>query len=202
MSSFIPVIGVLIAAAISPGPNNMIVMDAGARGGLAAAANAMLGVVAGSLVLLVLVWIGVDELTQMWPAFALTLSICGGAYLGWLGLALVMQRDAASAEPSRRALPATMPGVAVFQLLNPKAWLLVTTAAAAMPSSGGVITLGLLMALVTSICLALWALAGAASSRLLKQSRARRWFERAMGALLGISALAIVIDALGTWSRS
>jgi threonine/homoserine/homoserine lactone efflux protein len=196
MSPFVPVIGVLFAAAITPGPNNMIVMQAGARDGIAAAVAALLGVVAGSLVLLSLVWWGVGGVMQAYPILELALSIGGAAYLAWIGIALILRARGNQPEAAYDGLPSTVLGVAAFQLLNPKAWVLVTTAAAAMPRMDGVFTLALLMTVVTTACLTAWALLGAASARLLARSHARLWFDRVMGGLLAISALGIVIDAL------
>jgi threonine/homoserine/homoserine lactone efflux protein len=191
--SLLPVIGVLVAAAITPGPNNFMVMEASARGGFAAAWSVVLGVVLGSLLLLALIVAGVARAMQMFPVIGTVLSVGGGAYLAWLGASLFLrhQRDG---EVQRSATPASVLGVASFQLLNPKAWLLTTTAAAAMTGNGGVFTLAALTVVVTSICLSIWALAGRASSRLLQPGRL--WFDRTMGGLLALSAVGIVVDAL------
>ena len=193
MSSVLPVLGALVAAAITPGPNNLIVMQAGARGGIAAAGAAILGVVSGSLVLLVLVWVGLDTLIEAMPVFELALSLAGSAYLALLGLSLFLRRRSSI---SQEALPTTLLGVATFQLLNPKAWMLIATAAAAMSDRGGLLILIVLVVLVTSTCLSLWARAGAAAARLLAKPRARDVFERSMGVVLALSAVGIVIDAV------
>jgi hypothetical protein len=60
---WLPVTGVLVIAAITPGPNNFMVMEASARGGAAAAGSVVLGVVLGSLGLLSLVSVGVGSLS-------------------------------------------------------------------------------------------------------------------------------------------
>ncbi len=193
MSSVLPVLGALVAAAITPGPNNLIVMEAGARGGIAAACAAILGVLSGSLVLLVLVWFGLDTLIEAMPILASVLTLAGGAYLAWLGLSLLLRHRSST---SHKALPSTLLGVATFQLLNPKAWMLIATAVAAISDVGGLLVLSILVVLVTSTCLSLWALAGAVAAQLLQKPRARDVFERSMGAVLALSAAGIVIDAL------
>jgi len=199
MGTLVPVIGLLFAAAITPGPNNVIVMEAGARGGIAAALGATLGVVAGSLVLLTLVWLGVGAAMQAWPGLQVALGIGGGAYLTWLGV-LLIRAAGSPPDASKPVLPATVGGIAAFQLMNPKAWVLVTTAAAAMPAENDVVTLAVLIGIVTSICLTAWGAAGAFFSQLLARPVARRWFDRIMGALMAVFALRIAIDALQQWS--
>lgn len=192
--SLLPVIGVLIAAAITPGPNNLMVMEASARGGFAAASSVVLGVVLGSLLLLALIVVGVAQAMQVFPVIGTVLSVGGGAYLAWLGASLFLRRERGG-EAQRSTAPASVLGVASFQLLNPKAWLLTTTAAAAMNGNGGVFTLAALTVVVTGICLSIWAVAGSASRRFL-QPRGRLWFDRTMGSLLALSAVGIVVDAL------
>jgi len=202
MSSLVPVIGILFAAAITPGPNNVIVMEAGARSGIGAALVATVGVVAGSLLLLALVTVGVGAAVERWPAIQLALSIAGGMYLAWLGISLVMRSGSRVANAPGSALPATPLGIAMFQLLNPKAWILVTTAATAMPDMRDTSTLALLLVVVTTVCLALWGTAGALSARVLARPAARLWFDRGMGALMAIFAIGIAAEAVREWTRT
>lgn len=202
MTALLPVIGVLIAAAITPGPNNFIVLEAGARRGVLAAGRAIAGVVIGSLVLLALVWAGVGALMQTAPALQISLSVAGALYLGWLGAAMLASNptkgDAgmSGSAPEHARLPSSFLGVALFQLLNPKAWVLVTTAAAAMAGAGDdVLVLALLLVLISVACLMIWALAGRALSRVLERPRWRLWFDRVMGGFLALSAAGLIVDA-------
>lgn len=196
MTTLLPVIGLIFAAAVTPGPNNFIVLEAGARSGLLAAGRAIAGVLIGSLLLLSFVWTGVGSLMRAAPVAQVVLSLAGGLYLGWLGAAMLAAGSGGAEHAAPQRLPSSLLGVAAFQLLNPKAWVLVTTAAAAVSGSGDVLTLGALMVGVTGLCLTLWGLAGHALRRLLGAPRQRLWFDRAMGALLSLSAIGLVVDAL------
>jgi threonine/homoserine/homoserine lactone efflux protein len=60
-----------VAAAITPGPNNFIVMEAGARGGLVSAGRAAFGVILGSVLLLALILAGVGRVLEQFPQLAL-----------------------------------------------------------------------------------------------------------------------------------
>jgi threonine/homoserine/homoserine lactone efflux protein len=193
LESLLPVIGVLVAAAITPGPNNFLVMDASSRGGATAAGTVILGVVLGSLLLLALISLGLGRALHTFPAVGMALGIGGGAYLAWLGIALILRgAGARDRKVPTRTAPASVWGVAGFQLLNPKAWMLITTAFAAMSEAGGVVGLAALMVLVTSLCLSVWAVAGSLASRLLARPQARLWFDRSMGGVLAVSALGVI----------
>jgi threonine/homoserine/homoserine lactone efflux protein len=194
MSSLLPVIGVLFAAAITPGPNNIIVMQAGARG-MATALGAVLGIVSGSMLLLIFTWFGFGLATSLVPAFTLVLHVLCGAYLAWMGFALLTREQTTTADG---ALPSTPLGIAIFQLLNPKAWILVAAAFAAMPAEKSFIVLAILIAAVTSVCLFLWALAGTAAARLFARPEARRVIDRVLGAVLMLSAVSIAADVLNS----
>ena len=194
MEPLLAVAGFVSVAALTPGPNNLIVMAAAARGGLAAAAPAIAGVVAGSIALLALVWSGAGAAFDAAPALRGALTLAGALYLVWLGVDLI-RRGGGDGGPAMAALPAgTVPGMAAFQLLNPKSWVIVLTATAAAHGdmAGGLGGLVVLFASISGICLTLWALAGAAITERLTRPGASRRFDRAMGALLIASALLLL----------
>jgi len=186
-------------AAVSPGPNNLIVMTAAGRGGFTAAVPAIAGVVAGSLLLLVLIWAGAGQAFTVLPWLHNLLRIFGALYLAWLGLALALSAlrppaDRPAAAPE--ALPGSLAGAALFQFVNPKSWVLVaTTVAAAAPMKDVAVlaTLGVIVAAVTLPCLSLWALAGAAIAGRLEARRWRQCFDAGLGLLLISAAILLVL---------
>jgi threonine/homoserine/homoserine lactone efflux protein len=193
-----PVIGVLVAAAITPGPNNFLALEAGSRG-VRAIARVVFGVVAGSLCLLALIAAGVGRLLVAHAWFGAALLVAGGAYLAWVGVMLIVHagKDANERRDTHAAgAPSTLLGVAAFQLANPKAWMLVGSVAAASLADSfiqNLVAVGALIALVSAVCLGLWAFAGAMFAGWLARSRVRQWFDRAMGVLLTCSAAGMTI---------
>lgn len=191
MEALLAVTGFLIVAAITPGPNNFIVMTASVRGGVAAALPAITGIVLGTLGLLFLVWmvsgVAFAQVAGLRPALALA----GAAYLAWLGASIIRQKHDA-AGPQDGGLPSTTLGLAVFQFLNPKGWVMIVTATAAVSGTGSLAALGFILVAVTSSCLLFWAGAGSALAGLLAQPRARRWFDWTMGGLLIASAALLI----------
>ena len=195
MDPVVAVAGFITVAAITPGPNNFIVMTAAGRGGFAAALPAIAGVVAGGLGLLLVVWAGAGAAFTAVPQLRLVLVAAGALYLAWLGAVLIWRtrgKGPGGGRPGGGGLPSTSVGVAAFQFMNPKGWVLIATAAAAMADGGtGVFALAVLATLliaIPSVCLSLWAGAGAAIAGWLRRPEARRWFDRAMGTLLIASA--------------
>lgn len=196
LEPLLAVAGFITVAAITPGPNNFIVMAAAARGGMAAALPSILGVVVGSLALLALVWGGAGAAIAALPALRVALTVTGALYLIWLGGLLIWQsgrRNGGGAEADGN-LPSTATGVAAFQLMNPKAWVLIVTATAALSGeSAAPYALAGLIAVISTLCLGLWACAGSAIAGWLRRPSARSWFDRAMGGLLIVSAALLVL---------
>lgn len=196
---FLAVAGLIAVAAITPGPNNFIVLERSLRGGLVASLPAILGVIVGTQALLFVIWIGAGGLFEQEPRLREALTFAGAAYLFWLGLSVIRRSFGTPQTGEVRAsgLAASFSGLLLFQFLNPKSWVLVITATAAL-SAGlrdfpALISLALLFFSITGTCLLLWAVAGASLTRFLSDPLKSRWFDRAMGAsLMGSAALLLL----------
>lgn len=183
----------LLAAAITPGPNNLVVLRLASQGGLRAALPAIAGIVAGGLALLALVMLGLDTATAAHPAWRAWLAAAGALYLAWLGLRLLAAsaRDAGAA--SEPALPGSALGLFGFQLLNPKAWVM-TLAATGSSGAAGYLPLASLFVAIPTGCLLLWSGCGQLLTRALARAFVRRCLDAAMGALLLAGAGLLLID--------
>jgi len=115
-----------------PGPNSLFVLSVAGVRGVKAGFQAALGVFVGDTVLLVLVALGAAGLLRTNPGLFMVVKYVGAAYLGWVGLQLILaalkkfrHAEAAAAplqvvpqhlaKPFQRAL--------LVSLLNPKAIL-------------------------------------------------------------------------------
>jgi threonine/homoserine/homoserine lactone efflux protein len=196
MTPLYAVIGIVAVGAITPGPNNLIVLEAAVRGGCWAAIPPILGVMTGAVAMLALVSAGAGAAFEAEPMLRSLLTVAGCLYLVWLGLVLIREsgdRERGDGTAQPRALPRTTLGVFAFQLLNPKCWVLVLTAIAATSGEASFAALSAVFAVVSGVCLTFWALLGRALSAWLRQPRAGKWFDRAMGALLIGSAALLVV---------
>ena len=150
MSSLWPVLGLAAAAAITPGPNNLLVLAAVRRGGLPAAARTIAGVLAGSMVLYGLVALGLAPVRTAVPAAA-AIALAGAAYLGALAVAMLRQagRDVdevgagagAGAGPGPGPLPKRRSASPPSSWSTRRPWVLMTTVVAAAPASVGAVGL-------------------------------------------------------------
>lgn len=188
----------LFAAAITPGPNNLIVMDAASRGKLIAAAPLIAGIVAGTVGMVLAVRFGLDAALAQWPTTSDVLRYTGAALLLYLaartvigGWAARATADPANPPPARGAfLP-----MLFLQIVNPKTWVLAATVSAAHAAAGGPLAvLVLLTATVPAACLFVWAAAGRALAPLMARTVLRRAFALMMGGVLAGFAVALAIS--------
>ncbi len=189
MTSFLAVLTIVTIAAVTPGPNNFIVISAAVRGGVSAALPAMAGIIGGSITLLVLIWAGAGTLFEAVPEIQTLLRMAGATYLVWLGISFIHAASQPATQAKAASLPETIWGVASFQLLNPKSWILTITAISAIGgTANGLMSLAAIFVVVMGLCLTLWSVAGRLISHLLVEPRYKRAFDTVMGCLLIVSA--------------
>ncbi|MCE9687576.1 LysE family transporter [Shewanella sp. AS16] len=204
MASLMAALSLVCVAAITPGPNNFIVMNAAAGKGIRGALPAISGVLLGASLLGLLTWCGVATLLARHPAVQQGISLAGACYLLCLAGGLLLRANAAGsgAVPGQRqsALPDSFPAIALFQFLNPKSLVLLTTLVSELSQAySGLAALGILLALlltVSCLCLLLWATLGQVLSAHLSHPGRRCRFDRLMGLLLGLPALYLLLSNL------
>lgn len=187
-----------LVAAITPGPNNLLLMRSGARFGVRRSTAHMLGIQLGMISLLILCHVGIGALLLALP-FVMTLLHWGCfAYLLWLTALILRDAHAQSGRAATAATdsahPMTLLQAMAFQFINPKAWVMGVTISSAF-YGGAVPTLADFMA-TTAICVVIgsssmlvWTIWGAAIDHVLKQPRAHQIFGYCMSALVLATAL-------------
>ena len=76
---------ILFAAAITPGPNNLLVLDV-ARQGFSATLAPIAGIILGTLVLILGLRLGLDFALSAYPAAEPIMRVAGACVLGYLAL--------------------------------------------------------------------------------------------------------------------
>ncbi len=191
----LPLLTYVATMSVTPGPNNLMLAASGVNFGfrrtlphllgISVGHGIQVGVVAG-LLAWVMVWL--DDLR-----FELVLVGCG--YLFWLAW-----RQARAAQPGggKKAQPLGFVGAALFQWVNPKAWMMVLNAAILfLPRGGGwssAVSLAMMCSLINLPCIALWAIAGDRLRFKLHEPHALRVFNYSMALLLAATAVWIMVD--------
>lgn len=193
----LPLMTYVVTMSVTPGPNNLMLAASGVNFGFRRTLPHMLGVSIGHGVQVVLVASLLAWIMVWLEALRVPLVIAGCAYLLWLAW-----RQARAGEPAARgqARPLGFFGAALFQWVNPKAWMMVLNVAILfLPRGSGwqaAAELAWWCAVVNLPCIALWAFAGDRMGAFLQSPVALRVFNWAMATLLGATAAWILIDEL------
>lgn len=193
---FFSMLGFLWVAAITPGPNNMLLTSSGANYGFLRTIPLMIGIMLGMQCILLLVAFGVGSLILLYPALHLILKVAGSAYLLWLawkiGTATYerLETDAPPPEP----IPFWQGGL--LQVINPKAWLMALGAVASFSLAGSqylhsVVLISIGIALVNIVAGIIWIAFGSLIGTLLRSRRAWTLFNVFMGLLTAACVLLI-----------
>jgi threonine/homoserine/homoserine lactone efflux protein len=110
----------------TPGPNNVMLTASGANFGYKRSIPHFIGIAVGLNTLIVLSAAGLDMLFSLYPAAHTILKVAGCSYLLYLSwkIATASHSARSSAEDNRAGTPMTVMQAALFQFLNPKAWMM------------------------------------------------------------------------------
>lgn len=180
---------------ITPGPNNVMLTASGATFGFRRTIPHLLGISVGFGIELLLVCAGLGAIFTRWPQIQATLRWVGAIYLLYLGVRML---GSGPANAGANARPVTFLEAAVFQFLNPKAWVMTITAATLfLPHELGVLAAGAYMLLIMVIMqmpsTAVWALFGSSLRNFLERPASRMGFNAAMAVALAATGVIMVI---------
>jgi len=176
---------------VTPGPNNLMLLASGVNFGFRRTVPHMLGINVGFPVMIALVGLGLGRIFEIYPMIYTVLRVCGGAYMLWLAYRIAMSGPAGNGTSS--ATPMNFMQAALFQWVNPKAWITAVTAIAAYTSpvvfGWTVLSVALAFAIVGGPSSVTWTLFGSGLRRFLDDPRYHRIFNVTM-ALLLVASLA------------
>ncbi|BBT67406.1 LysE family translocator [Aeromonas caviae] len=199
MDSLYAVVLFAISASVTPGPNNIMVMSAGASVGIRKSLPLLMGICVGFTLMLLLVGLGFGQLFTRFPELHLFIKCAGTLYL--LYLAWLIARPTDGMTDSNGARPFGFFKGALFQWVNAKAWVVATGAIAAFTSAGSDpfeqhLVIALTFFIVSFPCVGLWLLCGSLLKRWLANDLARRRFNQVMAALLALSVVPVIREIL------
>ncbi len=185
-----------VVSAFTPGPNNHLQAASGANFGIRRTIPHVLGVVSGFPLLVLAVGLGLGTLFQRHPEVHTVLKFGGAAFLIYLAWRIATAgHGTAETAPGR---PLTFLEAALFQWVNPKAWIFAVSAVATYTTVGGRASVEI--AVILAICVLVtigstiaWTGFGVGLNRFLQESpRMLRAFNVGMALLLVLSIVPVV----------
>lgn len=175
------------AGAITPGPNNTLLLYSGARFGYRRTLPHLMGIWAGSILLFMCVGAGLGALLQNWPAAMRLLYAVSSLLIAYLALKIASapfspQAADAQARPwkARQAL--------LFQWVNPKVWMMALgvygSGLASENDAKAVMLIAMLNAMVCLPTMSLWTLCGTRLRRVLERPLLHRAIHVGLGGVL------------------
>ena len=198
----LPLLTYVATMSVTPGPNNLMLAASGVNFGVRRTVPHMLGISIGHGIQVAIV-AGLLAWVMAWlDDVRLELVLAGCGYLLWLAW-----RQARAGQPGggRSSQPLGFLGAALFQWVNPKAWMMVLNSAIVfLPPNGGVqaaLSMALVFVLINLPCISVWALLGDRLRDCLREPKALQRFNYSMALLLAGTALWILLEETLKGSR-
>ena len=184
-----------VIAAITPGPNNVMLTTTGLNFGVRRGIPHLLGICIGFPVMLALIGLGFGTLFQLYPVLHEVIKIIGIVYLLYLAWKIASSSGGISTVSQSR--PINFWQSAAFQWINPKAWIMGSSALAAYTTLDDnffvqVTIVCITFMIITFPCAGVWLVFGAGLQKFLRDPAHLKLFNIAMALLLVGSILPVV----------
>jgi len=180
----------------TPGPNNAMLTASGIKFGFKETLPHLIGIPFGHVIQITLVCFGLGSLFQRYPFIQFYLKWICFFYLIFLGWKIIGSFSNANKKSGR---PLKFYEAALFQFINPKAWIVASFAATAFfPSEENFFVATAFVALTApfvcfpSICI--WAIFGSSIKSIIKNEKIKKIIEYLLAVLLLLTAVIIIID--------
>lgn len=193
--SYLSLIVFTIATCGTPGPNNIMIMSSGMTYGLRRSWPHVAGINVGFPLMVLAVGLGMGELLERWPIIYDLLRPVGAAYL--LYLAYRIMTGPVTFDQAISGKPLSFTQSALFQVVNPKAWVMVVGALSTYATTTDsyllqVVLISLIFLVFGTPCTVAWLLAGLLLKRVIVKPLHFRAFNVIMATLLVLTLIPIV----------
>jgi threonine/homoserine/homoserine lactone efflux protein len=187
-----------ISMSVTPGPNNIMVMTSGLNYGVQKSMPLFLGICIGFPVMVIFVGLGVSVIFQLYPILFEIIKVLGIVYLLYLAFIIASSTSSFSDNESQ---PFTFFQGALFQWVNPKAWITATGAIAAYTSVSldlyvQIFIISVTFLIVAFPCVGIWLIFGNRLRNLLRKNTHQTYFNYSMALLLFLSVLPVIADLI------
>jgi threonine/homoserine/homoserine lactone efflux protein len=190
-----PLLLISLAIMGSPGPATISLVAAGSVHGVRRSLPYLMGIIVGTMIVLVAVATGITAALLAIPAIGSVLVWISVAYILWLAYHIATAPPLP--EPAAASVAFSPAGGALLGAANPKAWIAIAAVFASAQLADAATTdaaakIAALTAMIIVICTT-WLVAGASIAPLLRDPRRARVVNAALAAaLVGATALAVL----------
>lgn len=182
----------------TPGPNNAMAFVTGIQSGIRGSIPLVCGIAIGVGLQLLVVGFGLAEVFAVYPILHEILRIVGVAYLLWLAFRIARSKPRTFEDENSK--PIGFLQGALFQWINPKAWITTTgailTYVPATNYNANIAMAAVLLALVAVPCVGSWAACGSALRPAFNNPTRQQIFNVVAGLLLAASTIPILISTI------
>ncbi|MDH3440497.1 MAG: LysE family translocator [Gammaproteobacteria bacterium] len=200
---FVSLVGFAFIAAITPGPNNLLLMSSGALFGLRKTVPHLIGIQLGFATLATASVFGLGTLVDRWPWLITVVRLLGASWLVWLSIrffraAVQNQSTEARMEKAPISRPFRFVEAILFQWVNPKGIITAVSSAGAYiaiaetPLQRAAILAVVFMITGTFACTT-WTIAGDSLNRYMSSGQSATWMNAGMGVLIVATAALILL---------
>jgi len=187
------------SATVTPGPNNIMILASGLNFGILKSLPHYLGVCIGFPIMVILIGLGFGFIFERFPVVHTYIRIIGIAYLIFLSWKIAS--SAPNSLNAKQARPFSFLQAVLFQWVNPKAWIMATSAVAAFTSGNANILLqvsiiALAFMVVAFPCTGLWLFFGVWLKKFFNTPSHQQNFNIGMAILLILSITPVTYDLI------
>ena len=193
MENLLPLMLFAFVSSVTPGPNNLMLLSSGMNFGIRRTVPHALGIVIGCFVMWSATGLGIGALFLAWPPAEHLLRWFGGAYLLYLAWRL-SGAGALRGESHSEPEPLGVLAAALFQLVNPKAWMMALTTFAAYALGTGPVAILLTSAVACVVMLptvSVWVFGGRSLRSWLATPMRAKVFNVSMALLLVLTMIPV-----------
>jgi threonine/homoserine/homoserine lactone efflux protein len=189
VGELLALVGFAFVTSVTPGPNNVLLWASGAEFGFRRTVRHLLGTALGIGSMALAVAAGIGALVMTLPELGFALKVGGSIYLLYLAFRIARAHAVDRADAAR---PLGVVQAALFQVVNPKAWVfaigaITTFQPEGVPQAIGSVLVALTMMVVVIPSSAVWAAGGGALNGILAGRRTSRAVGAVLAALLAAS---------------
>ncbi|MDC6448033.1 LysE family translocator [Alphaproteobacteria bacterium] len=182
---------------VTPGPNNAILTTSGIKFGFLKTLPNLFGIPSGHGLQLMLVCLGLGSLFIAFPILLEILRYVGATYLLYLSYKMIGSLAIKTNDESSR--PLTFFEAIMFQFVNPKAWIICTTAVSIFyPQDTNIFVGTFFMVFMSTIVnlpsISIWAFGGSIIGRYLKNMKLKKILEYLLAGMLVFTSFYIIFN--------